>query len=109
MTTIQITEAAAHQIMDVAKKRNNPSLFLRLIVESGGCSGFKYIFQFEDTLKEDDLTFQKDDAVIAIDNVSFTLLDGSIIDYHEDLSTQQFVIKNPNAGVKCGCGNSFGI
>ncbi|CAO5681684.1 MAG: Iron-sulfur cluster insertion protein ErpA [Holosporales bacterium] len=109
MAKIDITEAAANQILEVCKKKNNPSLFLRIIVESGGCSGFKYIFQFDNILNDDDLIFKKNGAVVAVDSVSNLLLGGSVIDYQEDLSIEQFVIKNPNVATKCGCGNSFGL
>ena len=109
MDKIQITNEAAERILSIAKKQNNPSLYLRLTVEGGGCSGFQYIFAFEDNDCGEDLVFLHKDAKVVIDSVSYTLLEGSIIDYVEDLSSAQFVIKNPNAMTKCGCGNSFGI
>ena len=34
---------------------------------------------------------------------------GAEIDFKEDLSGAQFVIKNPNASTTCGCGSSFSI
>jgi iron-sulfur cluster insertion protein len=36
-------------------------------------------------------------------------LQGASIDYKEDLSGSQFVIKNPNAETTCGCGSSFSV
>jgi iron-sulfur cluster insertion protein len=34
---------------------------------------------------------------------------GAEIDYSENLTGSQFVIRNPNAKTTCGCGSSFAV
>ena len=46
---------------------------------------------------------------VVLDFISLGLLNGSHLDYVEDLTGAKFVIKNPNAASACGCGNSFSI
>lgn len=42
-----------------------------------------------------------------VDPISLQYLNGAEIDYKEDVRGAQFVIRNPNAKTKCGCGSSF--
>ena len=44
-----------------------------------------------------------------IDNDSLKLINGSIVDYKDELIGSSFVIKNPIATASCGCGLSFSI
>jgi iron-sulfur cluster insertion protein len=44
-----------------------------------------------------------------VDQTSLDMLDGSVVDYVEDLSGSSFQIKNPNASSTCGCGSSFSV
>lgn len=83
---------------------------LRITIHGGGCSGFQYEFKLDGTVGEADRTFKMDQNIfIVIDEVSLSLVQGSQIDYIEDLSSSRFVINNPNAASGCGCGNSFSI
>ena len=43
------------------------------------------------------------------DLVSLKFIENSLIDWKEDLSSAQFVIENPQAKAKCGCGTSFNM
>jgi iron-sulfur cluster insertion protein len=104
-----ITDAAAKRINQQVKKQQNVNLFLRIIVESGGCSGFKYIFKFTDENQEDDKTFLHQEAKVIIDELSLSLISGSQLDYVETLGQAGFEIKNPNAKARCGCGTSFSL
>jgi iron-sulfur cluster insertion protein len=44
---------------------------------------------------------------VVVDMMSFQYLQGAEIDYREDISGAQFIIRNPNAKTTCGCGQSF--
>jgi iron-sulfur cluster insertion protein len=87
-------------------------LNLRVFIEGGGCSGFKYGFTFDETINADDMIIEKavhDNAQVKllIDSMSFQYLAGAEIDYKEDHEGSSFVIRNPNAETTCGCGSSF--
>lgn len=86
------------------------TLRFRISVKGGGCSGFQYEFALDEDLpSSDDIVFSNGGAEVIIDEVSISMLEGSMLDYTEDLSGAGFAIKNPNATAKCGCGNSFSV
>jgi iron-sulfur cluster assembly accessory protein len=82
---------------------------LRVSVSGGGCSGFQYGFDFDRNRAADDLVVTRDGATVLIDSVSLPYMDGSVIDFVDDLIGQAFKIENPNATASCGCGTSFSI
>lgn len=73
--------------------------YFRISVAGGGCSGFKYSFDFDDNRseKEDYLI----DGVI-VDYNSMMYLMGSTIDFVEDDKGSYFKVDNPN-NTSCGC------
>lgn len=119
---IDFTDAAARKVLELIREEKNPNLKLRAFITGGGCSGFQYGFTFDEEQNVDDTVIRKELAddddeggeggstvILLIDPMSFQYLMGSSIDYKEDLSGAQFVIKNPNAKTTCGCGQSFSI
>ena len=60
-----------------------------------------------DEVTEDDEVFEEQGVKVIIDPMSLKHLDGSQVDYKEDLMGGGFAIKNPNASSTCGCGQSF--
>jgi iron-sulfur cluster insertion protein len=44
-----------------------------------------------------------------VDSMSSQYLQGSTVDYKEDLMGAEFKIINPNAQTSCGCGSSFSV
>lgn len=106
---IIITESAAVKIADIIAEQNTPGLKLRTFVQGGGCSGFQYGFSLDEEQNEDDFVVEKNGISILIDSMSMQYLQGSEIDYHEDITGSGFSIKNPNAQTTCGCGSSFQI
>ncbi len=85
---------------------NAPEKRLRVLVESGGCSGFQYGMSF-DASKPDDTILESEGVPILIDPASLAYLQGSVIDFDDGLQGKGFEIKNPNAESTCGCGKSF--
>lgn len=105
-----LTPSAAERINFLKAKENNPLLRFRISVTGGGCSGFQYEFTLDDTEPSySDVIFSSSGAEAVIDEVSMGMLTGSVLDYAEDLAQAGFVVKNPNATARCGCGNSFSI
>ena len=79
---------------------------LRVLMETGGCSGFQYGMSFDEP-KADDQAFESEGVKILVDPTSLAYLDGSHIDFDDGLHGKGFEIKNPNAQSTCGCGKSF--
>ena len=105
---ITITENATAEIEKLLIENAEP--FLRIAIQGGGCSGFSYAFDFDQTKNEDDFEFPLDTKYkVVIDAMSMQYLQGAEIDYKEDITGSQFVIKNPNAQSTCGCGSSFSV
>lgn len=103
---LTVTDKAFKQIRQVQLEENDTSP-LRIFIQGGGCSGFTYGFTFDEKLSDDDFIFEKDGVKVLVDGMSMTYLQGAEIDYKKDLTSAQFVIKNPNATNTCGCGSSF--
>ncbi|MDP9136612.1 MAG: iron-sulfur cluster insertion protein ErpA [Pseudomonadota bacterium] len=82
---------------------------LRVTVSGGGCSGFQYVFALDGTRGDDDIAIEKDGATVVIDSLSLGYMQGSELDYVDDLIGASFRIKNPQATAACGCGTSFSI
>ena len=106
-TALNFTAAAAHKVRELIEEEKNPALKLRVYIQGGGCSGFQYGFAFEEEQAEDDLAVDRDGVTLLVDPLSLQYLMGADIDYTENLSGAQFVIRNPNAKTTCGCGSSF--
>lgn len=105
--TIIFTDAAASKVSELITEEGNDALKLRVYVSGGGCSGFQYGFTFDETANEDDTAVVKQGVTVLIDPTSLQYLQGAEIDFKEDVSGAQFVIRNPNAVTTCGCGSSF--
>jgi len=107
---ITLTENAAHKILSLMKEEQSTTpLMFRILVSGGGCSGFQYGFSLDNESHEDDHMYQDHSVTVVIDEASLALLEGSQIDYVEELIGSSFQIKNPNATTSCGCGSSFSI
>ena len=108
---IILSNNAINQFKKILLKENNKS-FVRLLVDSGGCSGFSYKFSVDKNIDEqNDLVIleEGDKNIFVTDKISFNYLKDSSVDWVESLTNSQFIISNPIAKSKCGCGSSFSI
>ena len=80
---------------------------LRVSVQPGGCSGFKYGLLIEDQAADDDLVLDQGGFRVFVDPFSAQYLSGVTIDYVSTFQGSGFTFKNPNATGGCGCGSSF--
>ncbi|KAL8699580.1 MAG: hypothetical protein Q9201_005927 [Fulgogasparrea decipioides] len=113
---IDITDRASTRLKEIMIKDSNPSLALRVTVESGGCHGFQYLMSLTNmsaVSPEDDTIFEASDgsgAKVVMDGPSLELLKGSKVDFTMELIGSQFkIVGNPAATSSCGCGTSFDI
>ncbi|KAG6443254.1 iron-sulfur assembly protein IscA-like 2, mitochondrial [Manduca sexta] len=104
---INISDSCVEKLKQLCDSNDK---FLRLCVESGGCSGFQYKFDLDDKVLEDDRIFERNGVKVVIDETSLDYIKGSTVDYHTELIRSAFrVIQNPNADLGCSCGASFSI
>ncbi|WP_421592411.1 iron-sulfur cluster insertion protein ErpA [Shinella sp. M27] len=106
--SVTISDAAARRIASILGSAPEKQA-LRVSVEGGGCSGFSYKFDLVEDQQDDDMVLEKDNAKVLIDQLSLVYMDGSEIDFIDNLLGQSFQIRNPNAVASCGCGTSFSI
>ena len=57
MEQIQVTDLALENIRDLRLEYGEASWGLRFGLSGGGCSGYKYVLEFEDVAVEGDLVF----------------------------------------------------
>ena len=101
-----LSESCVNRLKTLMNKR--PDICVRIVVDSGGCSGFAYKFGLTDERDDEDIVFEKNGATVLVDPVSLPYVDGSKLDYVEEMIKQSFaIVENPNADSGCGCGASF--
>jgi iron-sulfur cluster insertion protein len=106
---INVTPGAIDRIKHLINNEKADGLKLRVSVESGGCSGMQYKYEFVHDIEEGDAIIASDGVTLLIDPISQEFLAGATIDYIENLGSAYFEIRNPQASAKCGCGNSFAV
>jgi len=109
LASLVFTDAAALKVKELLADEDNPEQVLRVFVTGGGCSGFKYGFNFDERPAEDDTCVANAGVTLVVDPMSLQYLEGAEIDYKETAEGAQFVIRNPNASSTCGCGSSFSV
>lgn len=101
-----LTESAATQVRLLLAQPENAEKFLRVYVESGGCSGMQYGMVFDEK-RNDDVVADFFGTALLVDQFSSNYLRGAVIDFVDSLTAGGFKISNPNAQQSCGCGKSF--
>ncbi len=105
---ITVSDHAAKRIAEIIASEGGGAM-LRVSVEGGGCSGFSYKFDLVQAREADDLAIEKGGVTVLIDPVSQQYMEGSEIDFADELIGAAFKVNNPNATASCGCGTSFSI
>lgn len=106
---VTITPAAGAEVQKFMQAENvTPEAGgLRVAVQPGGCSGFKYSLLIEDKPADDDTVLPQGGFNVFVDPFSMQYLSGVTIDYVTSMQGSGFTFKNPNASGGCGCGSSF--
>jgi iron-sulfur cluster assembly protein len=103
-----ISDSAADKIKQLLTAEKKEGQGLRLKVVGGGCSGLQYKMEL-DNEKPGDRVFEKEGAKVLVDMKSLLYLNGTELDYKDELMQAGFVFQNPNVKRSCGCGTSFGV
>ncbi|WP_334128958.1 iron-sulfur cluster insertion protein ErpA [Sneathiella sp.] len=106
---VKLSESAANRINAIVEELDSDKKMLRVAVNGGGCSGFQYSFDLDDTQNPDDVVVTNKGATLLIDQISLLYLAGAEVDYVEDMIGAAFRINNPNATASCSCGTSFAV
>jgi iron-sulfur cluster assembly accessory protein len=102
---ITLSDRAAEKIRQLLAGTSDEK-GLRLKVVAGGCSGFEYKMAIDAPAAEDRI-FEKNGARVLLDANSAVHLNGTELDYKDDLMQSGFIFINPNVKSTCGCGTSF--
>ncbi len=107
---ISITDRATVEVRRIIGEQNLPDgTALRVGVKGGGCSGFSYTLGFDDQIGETDQIAEHDGIQVVCDPKSFLYLNGTQLDFEDNLMGRGFKFQNPNASKSCGCGESFTV
>ncbi len=134
---VTVTESAAREVASIIKQQDlDPqTTHLRVGVKGGGCSGFSYLLDLTENQRDSDEVWEyefaldgaehddaKDepdtpaaegnvtvDVRIICDPKSYMYLNGTVIDFKDEIMGRGFVFSNPNASSTCGCGSSFAV
>jgi len=113
---IMLTELAASEVKKIIDQQREAAekegekfngLHLRVGVKGGGCSGFSYSLDLTESKTENDESWDQHGVDVICDPKSHLYLDGTTIDFKDEIMGRGFVFTNPNATTTCGCGSSF--
>lgn len=107
MAEIDFTERAAKVMRDQLSRRGTPAAAIRFGIRGGGCTGYSYMFQFEDAPRDNDHLTEKFGVKVVVDPKSMILVDGTRIDFETGIRGHGFRFENPNVKDNCGCGESI--
>lgn len=106
---ISLSDTAVREIDQIITQQdlNRDQIRLRVGVKGGGCSGFSYVLDLTETERDNDEAFEANGITVVCDPKSYLYLNGTSIDFKDEMMGRGFVFNNPNATSTCGCGSSF--
>jgi len=106
-----LTKIAAEEVRKIMgeQKIEEEQHFLRVGVRGGGCSGFSYTLDITESKADSDEEWDSEGIKVICDSKSNLYLEGTTIDFKDEIMGRGFVFSNPNATSKCGCGSSFSM
>jgi len=109
--SLHISEKAAKVFSEMCKdeKKDTKESYLRVGAHSGGCSGWKYILDYDNEVNSTDLLFEEHGIKMVVEEYILTDILGDIeVDYRDgNLVEQGFIFKRLKYEHTCGCGESF--
>lgn len=103
---VTLTDSAAEKLREMLDGEDGEENALRIYIKPGGCSGFSYGMAL-DEVHAGDQVYDIKGVMVAVEPESLDLIEGSQVDFVDDLTGQGFKILNPKATTTCGCGSSF--
>lgn len=105
---INLTDSAVNAVRSAIAASAEPVEGLRIMVEAGGCAGFKYMMGLVADRNAEDLVVEQEGVRVFVDQDSLSYLNGTTIDFVIGLQGSGFTFDNPQAKSSCSCGKSFG-
>jgi iron-sulfur cluster assembly accessory protein len=105
---IHLTESAADAVRSAMAGAAAPMNGLRIVVEAGGCAGFKYMMGLVAEPAPGDLQLEDRGIKVFVDPNSLPSIEGTTIDFVMTVQESGFSFNNPQAAESCSCGKSFG-
>ncbi len=107
--SVILTEKAAGEVESIIGQQelDRQEVRLRVGVKGGGCSGFSYVLDLTESQRDNDEEWEQHGIKVICDPKSVLYLDGTEIDFRDEMMGRGFVFNNPNATSTCGCGSSF--
>ncbi len=103
-----VTSRAAKIMREQLARRGTPQASIRLGIRGGGCTGYSYLFEFDDRdPRASDHVLTKDGVRVVVDPKSMILLKGTEVDFETGIRGHGFKFTNPNIKDSCGCGESI--
>ena len=106
---ILVSDNARDKLNQLLIEDNSGKEYVRVGVESGGCSGLVYKLDFDDSMNDEDELVEHNNIKLVINKKSILFLAGTTLEYSSGLNGKGFVFNNPNANRTCGCGESFSL
>ena len=106
---IKISDSARDRLLHLLDKDENNNSFVRVGVESGGCSGLSYKLDFGGGKNDDDELIEDNKIKLLVNKKSFLYLVGTTLEFSDGLNGKVYVFNNPNARRTCGCVESFSL
>tara|TARA_B100001248_G_scaffold88749_1_gene65286 strand:- start:51339 stop:51662 length:324 start_codon:yes stop_codon:yes gene_type:complete len=106
---INISDSAKNRLLYLLSKESDDKQYVRVGVETGGCSGLSYKLVFDSSKENEDELIENNGIKLLINKKSFLYLVGTTLEFSDGLNGKGFVFNNPNASRTCGCGESFSL
>lgn len=103
---MNLTEAAATRLRELASKSGPEMEAVRIGVKNGGCAGMEYTMEYAAERGPHDEVIEDKGVTILIDPTAIMFLLGTEMDYQVSQLRSGFVFNNPNQTSACGCGES---
>jgi iron-sulfur cluster assembly protein len=106
--SISLTSSAADRVRVFLARRGH-GVGLRVGVTKTGCSGFAYVINYADDVRQNDVVFEDQGVKVIVDRDSLGYIDGTQVDFVKQGLNEAFRFRNPNVKGECGCGESFTV
>ena len=107
--SINLSDTAVREIKTICEQQelDLDKVYLKVGVKGGGCSGFSYNLDLTEQERDTDEKFEQHGVTVVCDPKSYLYLNGTTVDFKDEVMGRGFVFNNPNATSSCGCGSSF--